>query len=76
MTRGSFDAQPIVARYPRERFKEGMVQAVFGGVAHTPGTTYGTVWAGIPERLIPGYQSPNVCDVIAASSFPDSASQS
>jgi hypothetical protein len=43
----------IVARYPREDFKEGMVQAVFGGVAHKPGTTYGTVWAGIPERFIP-----------------------
>jgi hypothetical protein len=43
----------IVARYPREDFKEGMVQAVFGGVAHKPGTTYGTVWAGISERFIP-----------------------
>jgi HD domain len=66
----------IVARYPREHFTEGMVQAVFGGVSHKPGTTYGTVWAGIPERLIPGYKSPNVCDLIAASPFPDSASQS
>jgi hypothetical protein len=66
----------ILARYPREHFKEGMVQAVFGGVAHKPATTYGTVWAGIPERFIPGYKSPNVCDLIAASPFPDSASQS
>ena len=62
----------IVARYPREHFKEGMVQAVFGGVAHKPGTTYGTVWAGVPERLIPGYKTPNVCDLIAASPFSDS----
>jgi hypothetical protein len=66
----------IIARYPREHFKEGMVQAVFGGVAHKPSTTYGTVWAGIPERFIPGYKTPNVCDLIAASPFPDSASQS
>jgi hypothetical protein len=66
----------IVARYPRGHFKEGMVQAVFGGVAHKAGTTYGTVWAGIPERFIPGYKSPNVCDLIAASPFPDSASRS
>jgi hypothetical protein len=64
----------IVARYPREHFKEGMVQAAFDGFAHKPGTTYGTVWAGIPERFIPGYTSPNVCDLIAASPFPDSAS--
>jgi hypothetical protein len=53
-----------------------MVQAVFGGVSHKPGTAYRTVWAGIPERLISGYKSPNVCDLIAASPFPDSASQS
>jgi hypothetical protein len=66
----------IVARYPREHFKEGMVQAAFGGFAHKPGTTYGTVWAGVPERFIPGYKSPNVCDLVAASPFPDSASRS
>ena len=64
----------IVARYPREHFKEGMVQAAFGGFAHKPGTTYGTVWAGVPERFIPGYKSPNVCDLVAASPFLDSAS--
>jgi hypothetical protein len=66
----------IVGRYPREHFKEGMVQAAFDGFAHKAGTTYGSVWAGIPERFIPGYTSPNVCDLIAASPFPDSASQS
>ena len=65
----------IVARYPREHFKEGMVQAALDGFAHKPGTTYGTVWAGIPERFIPGYKTPNVCDLIAVSPFPDSASK-
>ena len=66
----------IVARYPREHFKEGMVQAALDGFAHKPGTTYGTVWAGIPERFIPGYKTPNVCDLIAASPFRDTASHS
>jgi hypothetical protein len=65
----------IVARYPRDHFKEGMIQALLGGLAHKPGTTYGTVLAGVPERFIPGYRSPNVCDLIAASPFPNSASQ-
>ena len=64
------------ARYPREHFKEGMVQALFGGFALTPGTTYGTVNVAISERFIPSYKSPHVCDLIAASAFPDSASQS
>jgi hypothetical protein len=66
----------IVAKYPRKRFKEGMVQALFGGFTHKPGTTYGTVNAGVCERFIPGYKSPNACDLIAASPFPDSGSQS
>jgi HD domain len=66
----------IVARYPRKNFKEGFVQAYFGGFAHKPGTTYGTVNAGICERLIPGYTSPNAIDLIAASPFLDSESQS
>ncbi|MDF2696910.1 MAG: metal-dependent phosphohydrolase sub domain protein [Labilithrix sp.] len=65
----------IVARYPRTHFKEGMAQAMFGGFAHKPGTTYGTVNAGICERFIPGYKTPNVCDLIAASPFPDSESK-
>src|SRR4030095_11541357 len=63
----------IVAMYPRKDFKEGMVQALFGGFAHKPGTTYGTVNAGICERFSPGYKSPNVIDLMAASPFPDSA---
>jgi hypothetical protein len=62
----------IVARYPRKHFKEDFLQAYFGGFAHKPGTTYGTVNAGICERFIPGYTNPNACDLIAASPFPDS----
>jgi hypothetical protein len=62
----------IVARYPRKHFRQDFTQAYFDGFAHKPGTTYGTVNAGICERLIPGYTSPNACDFIAASPFPDS----
>jgi hypothetical protein len=62
----------IVARYPRKHFREGFIQEYFGGFAHKPGTTYGTVNAGVCERHIPGYKSPNACDLIAASPFPDS----
>ena len=66
--------EEIVARYPRKNFKQGFIQAYFAGFAHKPATTYGTVNAGVCERLIPGYESPNACDLIAASPFPDSAS--
>jgi hypothetical protein len=64
--------EEIVARYPRKHFRENFLQQYFAGFAHKPGTTYGTVNAGICERLIPGYKSPNSYDVIAASPFPDS----
>jgi HD domain-containing protein len=62
----------IVARYPRKHFKERFLQAYFDGFAHKPGTTYGTVNASICERFIPDFKSPNACDLIAGSPFPDS----
>src|SRR5215470_3395465 len=62
----------IVARYPRKNFKENFVQAYFRGFAHKPATTYGTVNAGVCERFIPGYKSPNACDAMLAFPFPDS----
>jgi len=66
--------EQIVKEYPRENFKEGIVQAFFGGFAHKPGTTFGTVKADVCERFIPGYKSPNFCDLIANSPFPNSTS--
>ena len=66
-------AEEIVARYPRKRFKERFLQEYFEGFAHKPATTIGTVNAGVCERFIPGYKTPNACDLIAASPFPDSA---
>ncbi len=62
----------IVARYPRKNFKQDFIKAYFAGFANKPGTTYGTVNAGICARFIPGYKSPNAVDLIAASPFPDS----
>jgi hypothetical protein len=64
--------EQIVAEYPRENFKEGIVKAFFGGFAHKPGSTWGTVKADVCERFIPGYKSPNFCDLIANSPFPNS----
>jgi hypothetical protein len=68
--------EEIVARYPRTNFKEGFIQEYFAGFEHKPATTYGTVNAGVCERFVPRFKSPNACDLIAASPFPDSSSQS
>jgi hypothetical protein len=73
-----FDAFPadlrdtIVAAYPRVDFKDGIVKAFFGGFAHKPASTWGTVKADVCECFIPGYKSPNFCDLIANSPFPNS----
>jgi hypothetical protein len=67
--------EEIVAKYPRINFKEGFIQEYFAGFAHKPATTCGTVNASVCERFIPGFTSPNACDLIAASPFPDSSSQ-
>jgi len=64
--------EEIVNAYPRIGFKEGIVKAFFGGFAHKPGTTWGTVKADVCERFIPGYHSPNFVDMIANSPFPNS----
>ena len=61
--------EEIVAAYPRVDFKDGIVKAFFGGFAHKPGSTWGTVKADVCERFIPGYKSPNFCDLIANSPF-------
>src|SRR3954452_10059117 len=64
--------EEIVARYPRKHFKERFLRTYFDGFAHKPLTTLGTVNAGICERFIPDYQSPNAYDLILASPLPDS----
>jgi hypothetical protein len=61
----------IVATYPRRRFKEDFIKEYLAGFAHKPATTYGTVNAGVCERFIPGFKSPNAVDLIAGSPFPD-----
>jgi hypothetical protein len=65
--------EEIVANYPRVNFRQGFIAEYFAGFAHKPATTYGTVNAAFCERFIPGFKSPNGCDLIAASPFPDSA---
>jgi hypothetical protein len=62
----------IVSSYPRKQFKERFLQEYFGGFAHKPATTFGTVNASICERFIPDFKSPNTVDLMLGSSFPDS----
>jgi hypothetical protein len=62
----------IVAKYPRKNFKKDFLQAYFGGFAHKPGTTYGTVNADVVKHFMPDYKAPSSADLMAGSPFPDS----
>jgi hypothetical protein len=62
----------IVAKYPRKEFRTGFIEQYVAGFAHKPATTFGTVNAAFCERFVPGFRSPNGCDLIASSPFPDS----
>ena len=68
--------EEIVSRYPRKNFKKDFIHEYYAGFAHKPASTYGTVNAAVYEHFNPGYKSPNACDLIAASPFPDSDSPS
>lgn len=63
--------EKIVSNFPRTNFKDGFVREYVAGFAHKPATTYGTVNAAFCERFIPGFESPNGVDLIAASPFAD-----
>jgi hypothetical protein len=57
----------VVSAFPREDFKGKFLQALLDGFRHKPQTTYGTIHADVCERYIPGYTSPNFCDIVLQS---------
>ncbi|SDI04693.1 hypothetical protein SAMN05216466_116106 [Paraburkholderia phenazinium] len=55
----------LLRAYPRgERFKEQFIHAIGQGVAHRPGSTFGTLSADVLERLDPDYRRINYCGLI------------
>ena len=62
----------IVARYPRKHFKEDFIQEYFARLCAQARHHVRHRERRICERFIPGFKSPNACDLIAASPFPDS----
>ncbi|WP_327352393.1 HD domain-containing protein [Streptomyces sp. NBC_01304] len=57
----------VVAAHPRPDFKNQILQAFNGGIAHRPDTTFGNVKADVLERYTEGYVRPNFVDVITGS---------
>lgn len=63
------DREAVPAAHPRVDFKESIIQAFAGGMAHRPDTAFGTVNADVLAEKLPGYERPNFCSIIRASKF-------
>jgi len=61
----------VVSAFPRDGFKYKILYAFLDGFKHKPQTTFGNIKADVCERLIPGYKSPNFCDLVLQSPWDD-----
>ena len=60
----------VVAAHPRGDFKNEFLRTMVDGLRTRPDTTYGTVWADVLERFLPGFQRANTVDRLLASPWP------
>ena len=61
----------VVSAFPRDGFKYKILHAFLEGFRHKPETTFGNISSDVCERLIPGYKSPNFCDLVLQSPWDD-----
>jgi HD superfamily phosphodiesterase len=61
------DREAVLAAYPRENFKESIIQAFADGMAHRPDTTFGTMNDDVLAEKLPGFARANFCEIIRAS---------
>jgi hypothetical protein len=59
----------VLAAFPRVDFKERIIQAFAGGIAHKPETAFGNVKSDVLAEKLPGYVRPNFCTLIRSSRF-------
>jgi hypothetical protein len=57
----------VVSVFPREGFKQKILQTFLDGFRHKPQTVYGNINADVCERYLPGYKRPNFCDFVLQS---------
>lgn len=61
----------IVEAFPRPRFKEQIVDAFYGGLAHRPETAFGNIKADVLAHKDPDYRRPDFVEVIRGSAWPE-----
>jgi len=63
--------EQVLQAHPRVNFKEGIIRAFADGIKHKPETTFGNVKADVLERMVPGFQRTNFCNLILNSDWRD-----
>lgn len=61
----------VTAAHPRPDFKRRILQAFTDGMAHRPGSTFGTVNADVLQRYDPSFERDNFVDIILDNSWPE-----
>ena len=61
----------VVSAFPRDGFKQGILQAFIDGFRHKPDTTYGNINSDVCDRYLPEYKRPNFCDFVLQSPWND-----
>jgi hypothetical protein len=59
----------VIAAHPRPGFKEGILEALVGGLRDKPETAYATWQTDLLEASMPGYVRPSFCDIVRSSRF-------
>jgi len=63
------DVDQIVQAFPRRSFKKEYQRVLAEIVSRKPQTAYGNFMSDIGKRHVPGFEAPNICDIIEAASF-------
>jgi HD superfamily phosphodiesterase len=61
--------EQVVAAFPRNDFKNKILNAFLEGFKHKPETTFGNIKSDVCERLLPGYKRPSFCDCVLHSKW-------
>jgi hypothetical protein len=59
----------VIAAHPRPHFKDGILEALAGGLRDKPETAYAPWQMDLLEASMPGYARPSFCDIVRSSRF-------
>jgi hypothetical protein len=59
----------VIAAHRRQGFKEGIIEALAGGVRDKPQTAFAAFQMDILEATSPDYVRPNCCEIVRSSRF-------